>query len=143
MPFLVWKDSMNIGIAKIDEQHMELARAINALYESSTAGEREKEKAIAKALNMLVSYADYHFKTEEDLMKHYGYPQFPKHKAEHDEFASKVVEMNEDMERIGNRLDYREFSQFVRDWFLDHTQGTDREFAPFFKAKGIISRKKM
>jgi hemerythrin len=132
---------MNIGIEEIDEQHMGLARAINALYDSNIA--REREKAVKIALNMLIGYTEIHFKTEEDLMKSHDYPQYLEHKAEHDNFALKVLKLKENMDHLGYNLDYQEFTHFIRDWFLNHTQGTDWELAPFFKEKGLFGKREM
>jgi hemerythrin len=136
MAFIVWNDALKIGIDEIDTQHMKFAGVINSLYDANTA--RERARAVEKALLTLVSYVKYHFKTEEDLMSLHGYPDAADHIVEHVRLTSEVNRLEEKMSGCFYGLDYGDFMKFVRDWFMNHTQGTDRKVIPHFSSVGAM-----
>lgn len=72
----------------IDNQHKELIKRVNDLYDAiekggDAAGEKAKE-----SLEFLTQYTVFHFQAEENLMKTTGYPLFTEHKKIHDKVAS-------------------------------------------------------
>ncbi len=132
MPFIEWSDRLVTGVREADEQHKKLVNLINELYDAMKAG--KGKEVIDKALNELVSYANYHFNTEETLMSKYGFPELSAHKKEHENFKAKVKEFL-DKKAKGEATLTMEVMTFLKDWLVKHVMGTDKKYGPFLQAK--------
>jgi hemerythrin-like metal-binding protein len=87
----------------------------------------------------LLSYALYHFETEEELMQEYGYREaegegMQRHLDQHRGFSSKVVAIREGL-KSGNLTSPRDLIGFLNDWLVNHIQHTDQALAAFVLAK--------
>jgi len=122
--------AMEIGISSIDEQHQILADMINMaeskLTENSTRGEVED------VIRDLMSYALYHFETEEELMLINDYPPIEKEKhfQEHRYFSAAIAQFLQDLRR-GKLISRNELLGFVKDWLNTHILNTDKKLGDF------------
>lgn len=132
--FITWKDSYSVGIDSIDQQHKRLINLINQLQTAvdySTGEEFERE-----ALDELVDYTKTHFTFEEGLMEQNGYPDFEPHKAQH-------VKMIKEVERVLSIYEedhdtaVENAVNFLKDWLINHINGTDKEYSSFLIGKGV------
>ncbi|NPA36709.1 MAG: hemerythrin family protein [Chlorobi bacterium] len=80
-------------------------------------------------------YINYHFNTEETLLREYGYPDLEKHKLEHKMFVSKVEEF-ENRFNSGKLVLSLEITGFLKSWLKDHIQGADKDYSKFLTTKG-------
>lgn len=129
-----WKSSYSVGIRKIDEQHMHLFEILNQLCNAVNA--EDPNKALRKILQELSEYTKYHFQTEESLFKENKYPDYDKHKHEHDHFIAKVIDFlyQYDTQKMTVSLDiYR----FLSEWITEHIVKMDHQYAGFLKEKGV------
>ena len=131
--FIEWKSDYNVGIDSIDQQHRKLINLINQLQTAvdySTGEEFERE-----ALDELVDYTKTHFGYEEGLMEKYGCPDFEPHKAQHRKMIAQVeavlAEYEQDQDRAMN-----DALNFLKDWLIDHINGTDKQYSSFLIEKG-------
>ena len=110
----------------IDAQHKELIKRVNDLYEAIDAG--EAGDAARSALDFLLGYTSYHFRSEEKLMKEKKYPKFAEHKAIHAAFVETVSDLYDDLEELGTTDEFaaRVEEEFTN-WIVNHIQGTDFE----------------
>ena len=132
--FFKWNDSLSLKIPEIDEQHKKLVDIINLLYEAfmdQTANER-----IPEIIHELNQYADYHFTTEEKYFDRFNYEQTEVHKKEHEKYIDKMKEFEEKYNRNPKALTY-EMMNFLRNWWQDHIQGSDRDYQSCFKENGL------
>lgn len=134
MALFIWKDEYSVNIVKIDEQHKKLVALLNDLHSSMLAA--KANSILEKTLTELVDYAAVHFKTEEDLMKDYGFEGFDNHKSAHDSFTKKVGEFYEDF-KSGKKIISVEILFFLKDWLINHINGTDKLYSSFFNSKGV------
>ena len=128
--FIAWSDTFMVGYDKIDDQHKTLVKLVNELHSNMTAG-RTKE-TLMNTLKSLTDYTAYHFKTEERMMEKNNYPDFEKHKKQHDKFVEKVVGFKKQFE-AGNAQVSEDILNFLRDWLLNHIAKTDKQLAGFMK----------
>jgi hemerythrin len=134
MELISWKESLNVGIKDIDEQHKKLVGLINKLFDAMSHG---KSNEIMNAVfSDLSKYVTNHFATEEKLMRKYGYDDYDYHKQEHKFFIDKLNELKEKFSN-GNVAISLEVLNFLKDWLLKHIIGTDRKYIPLFKEHGI------
>ena len=77
-----------------------------------------------------------HFATEEMLMQSHGYPDYPTHKAEHEQLASKVVDFQNKFlsKEVGLTI---EVMEFLKDWLSKHILASDKKYSPFLNSKGV------
>lgn len=77
-----------------------------------------------------------HFTTDDKYMSRFGFPKYEHHKDEHDAFTRKIMDFKMKYDEGSIGLSF-EVMDFLEDWLLKHIQGADREYGPFFNAKGL------
>jgi hemerythrin len=134
MQFLEWKDSYNIGVKEIDNQHRGLFDIISKLFTSQLY--EPDGKYFFLMMNTFVEYTQVHFSTEERYMQEAEYPKFAEHRHEHELFIAQLVKILKDIEKKEPDIESKTLS-FLKDWYLDHILGTDRDLEKPFHAKGF------
>lgn len=132
MALIEWNDGFLVNNETIDKQHKGLIDLLNSL--SQEFDEQKEKKLLEATIEKLFDYTKYHFSTEEYLLRHANYPDYEKHKAEHDAFIKKVKDF------IANFIDgketlTREIIDFLMEWIKNHILKTDREYIPFLEKK--------
>ena len=134
MALMAWTPSYSVGVDSIDEQHQRLFEVINDLHRSMKEG--TAKETFSETLKEAAQYAIYHFENEENYMRKYDYPGYDEHKAQHDSFVSKVLDLQSQMEQ-GRLFLSIEMISFLSDWIHDHVLGIDQELGPFLEKKGV------
>lgn len=134
MPLIQWSDSLSVGIGEIDGQHKTLVSFINDLHFAMSQGKGSKMTQLL--LGKLVGYTRVHFGEEEKYMQRWSYPDFAAHKVEHEAFVKKVTDFQAQSEagKIGLSID---LFDFLKGWLVNHIEGTDKKYAPFFVSHGL------
>lgn len=132
--FVVWKDEYSVGIDSLDFDHKKLLNLINQLqtavhYQTGELFEKE-------ILDEVVAYTKYHFAREEKMMEEAGYPDFDAHVKGHTEMIAKVDDFLSEYEHQGYEA-LEEVALFLRDWLVQHINGTDQEYSSLLKEKGM------
>src|SRR5260370_31096009 len=131
---LEWKTEYAVGIASIDSQQQKLFAIARELYEAMSAG--RGKGSLALILDSLVQYTSVHFAHEERLMRVYDYPDFLKHKAQHDALTKQVLAFQKEFE-AGMASMTVQLLQFLKDWLENHIKVSDFEYAPCLKQKNV------
>jgi hemerythrin len=126
MALITWGPKLMLGIQQIDEQHKKLVQLVNKLNDAMVAG--HGRDAIGPTLTELVKYTQYHFATEERLMKLHGYEHSAEHKAEHAKLLRDVGDFKVRFD-AGNSMLSIELLRFLRDWLFGHIAGSDMKLA--------------
>jgi len=131
MAIFEWDESIALGISTIDEQHKALFGWINNLNEAVKRG--DGAEAVGEVIWKLITYVTEHFSAEERLMLSCNYPGLAAHRKEHDEFVSRLQEIqrnfNDGHEMGKNILD------FLVDWLVCHIKGTDQGYSRFIRQR--------
>lgn len=126
-----WNESLITGIAEIDRQHRVL---VNTLNEANAKLAESLNVAVAEQITKdLLSYAIYHFETEEDLMHDSSYQaasaaEAALHQQQHREFSREVVAVREGLKQ-GKQIAREELLSFLNNWLINHIQNTDMKLA--------------
>jgi hemerythrin-like metal-binding protein len=129
-----WKNEYTVGIGSIDAQHQGLFAVGRELYAAMSTG--QGRGALARILDRLVQYTTVHFAHEERLMQLHHYPDFAKHKAEHDALVKQVVAFQTEFN--GGRATIAvHVLQFIKDWLEKHIQKTDVAYVPYMKTQKV------
>ena len=139
IPF-VWNEEMSTGVEVIDAQHRSLLHMVNDAY--STLSENTNSITLQRITKELLSYAIYHFQTEESLMKQYGYAEerpeeADAHIKEHRNFSAKVVSAREAL-RSGDQREIIQMLEFLKSWITNHTQAIDKKLGRFIQEKEMM-----
>ena len=132
MAIFEWDDSLSVGDEKIDDQHKELIKRIDLLAQHILQ-KRGREK-IHNTLRFMADYGEAHFSTEEELMVTVDYPDFERHKKQHERFKEitdkmkKELDSEEDNEYLASSV-----QRFLIDWLILHIKTEDRAFGEFLK----------
>ncbi len=132
--FVQWNRTLAIGVPKVDNEHKHLVDVLNAFYRAFQAGvAREKVFAV---LNMLLRYAEIHFRNEEALMEAANYPELQEHRKEHERLIEEVFDLNARCE-VGKTEITFETMEFLKHWLLDHILAEDKKLRDYFEQRGI------
>lgn len=134
MSLFQWDEKLSVNIPSIDRQHQKLISLVNQLHDAMKKG--KGKEALNYILEELISYTDYHFKTEEKYFDQYGYAETERHKNEHNSFVKKVNEFNERFSQ-NNAIISLEVLTFLKNWVLQHIQKEDKKYSSFLIEKGV------
>ncbi|RPI06140.1 MAG: hypothetical protein EHM64_03950 [Ignavibacteriae bacterium] len=134
MQFLEWNDTYNIGVKEIDNQHRGLFDIISKLFTSRMV--EPDGKYFFLTLNKFAEYAQVHFSTEERYMQEAQYPKFEEHQREHNLFIAQVLQYVREVQNKKPDIENKTLV-FLKEWYLAHILGTDRDLEIFFKTKGF------
>lgn len=134
MALITWTDDLGVGVRQCDEEHKRLVTMINELHEAMLAG--KGKDAVGPVLRGLALYVAVHFRNEERLLQTYGYPLLPAHQAEHRKLTAQVAAEQERYEKGQVALAVG-LMNFLRDWLVQHIQGSDRRYGAFLNERGV------
>lgn len=135
MSFMEWSDRMSVGVKLLDTDHQLLVKMINELYDAMKAG--HGKDSLGKTLNSLVHYTKVHFAHEEKFFVQTGYPAAADHKKQHDQLTHQVIEIQQKYQNGATSLLSVEVLDFLKDWLVNHIQGSDKNYGPYLNSKGI------
>ncbi len=123
-----WTSDFALGVDAVDRQHQKLVRLLNDLHHSFLLGGNRGE--LASILEELANYTQTHFHDEEQLFMPTAYPGKTAHLAKHQDFIQQITKFRQDFESgvgsVGS-----EILVFLKDWLVQHIQGTDRGYATY------------
>ncbi|HAF27699.1 MAG TPA: hemerythrin [Bacteroidales bacterium] len=134
MAVLNWDSSLSVKIDSIDEEHKELIRIINEFYDNLRKS--TNNELIISLIGGLKAYTITHFKTEENYMEQFKYPDYELHKKEHDDFIFKVSALEKKISE-GKTIVSFEVTSYIKDWIKNHIQKSDKKYSDFFISNGI------
>ncbi|MFZ1641506.1 MAG: bacteriohemerythrin [Candidatus Contendobacter sp.] len=132
--FVEWSNELSVGIEEIDAQHKELVGLLNEIHEAMQQG--HTMQATKSIIDRLDEYTRVHFAVEESLMRILHYPDYERHKEEHDKLIAQLAEIHTKWEKgkgaIGIELAY-----FLKVWLTKHIMEVDKHYTPYFLEQGI------
>ncbi len=131
MAIIAWKKAYETGIVVLDNQHKELIKQIDRLFESIR--NKKSDDVIEETLDMLYSYTMEHFEHEEKLMEKYSYPGLEEHVVIHQKLRDDVQALREKAANDTGKL-ATELLNFLRSWLLDHIVDVDKKYGPFLES---------
>lgn len=134
MPLIYWDDSLKTNIGMIDAQHHRLIDMINEFYD--TINKQNVDKLLNHLIKEMRAYTLLHFNTEEKLFIRYNYPESVEHRNEHKVFLDKVEELEKKLREKKLVMSF-EVTNFLKNWIVEHIQGSDQKYTQFLIDKGV------
>jgi hemerythrin len=127
---IVWNETLMTGVAIIDEQHQILVNMLNDANAQLTGN--VSRDALEEIVRDLMSYALYHFDTEEELMveEDYAVADREQHFGEHRDFSKTVAEVQLGLSQ-GKLITREELLGFLNGWLINHILKTDQQLGKF------------
>lgn len=120
-----WDVKYETGIEEIDLQHRYFLRLINRLAEELATTEDEKYRD--RLLDELRQYASFHFISEENLMRKFGYPGLQAHRLLH-------LHLLDMLSSRGAGHSVQHLIDFLVEWFMGHTASEDRQIGEYIRS---------
>jgi hemerythrin len=117
-----------IGLPEMDEQHAYLYRLFDRIDHAAQMTDREVMKSL---LTEIEGYINFHFNSEEHLMRHYRYPGFAVHQSDHETAGVKLVQFLDDFD-LG-RLNPNGLRIFLTGWLMEHSSSSDTDYVAWIK----------
>jgi len=136
MSRLEWTQDLSVGNDLIDQQHREWISRFNDLDEALRS--RQGPDRIARTLEFLIDYTNYHFNTEEKHMTASGYPGLNDHIAVHGELRTTLANLVEDFEEDGATHSLADsIDTFLGSWLINHIRSVDTFLGTWFREEGL------
>lgn len=131
-----WTDDHSVGVQEIDDQHKELVKITNKLFQAIM--EDRGASVLMDVLLELEEYVIYHFRYEEKLMIDYEYPalELKEHIEEHEALKAQVRDFIMTFSENEDTMDIEVFD-FLRSWTDEHLAQTDAKYIDFFSDKNV------
>ncbi|MBS3775453.1 MAG: hemerythrin family protein [Bacteroidales bacterium] len=120
----IWSESFILNIPVIDQQHkkfFELFEKVSEVYE------KKEPEELDKLITELEDYLQYHFQSEEQLMKENGYEKYEYHKKQHEFFIKRIEEMRQEYGYMNHML-FDKIKTFIKKWFISHILHKDVDY---------------
>jgi hemerythrin len=134
MEFIEWGEHLSVGVTVFDNEHKQLISLVNKLNQALLSG--GAKKTMEEILQNLVNYTKIHFKHEEDYMVLHDYPEYEKHKKEHNALTDQVMDFYTRYQE-GKTVFSLELMNFLKDWLTNHILISDKKYKSFFQSKNV------
>ena len=124
-----WTSNFETGINEIDVQHKKLLEILNRL--AAHLANLATISTLDEIFDELVSYTDYHFKTEEKIWDEYlkNDKWYEEHQKTHNSFIVDILKLKENKEDESHENMIRNIVNFLSKWLAYHILDTDKLMA--------------
>lgn len=123
---LIFTDDCLIGVDQIDEEHRGLFQLVGEIHDLlKNEYMIDKHDQIRDKLERLETYADEHFRHEEEYMEQINHPELELQKKQHLEFDEKMSELDAIMEGQDQEKVLEDLLVYLLRWLYRHIIGSD------------------
>ncbi|MDE2145341.1 MAG: hemerythrin family protein [Burkholderiales bacterium] len=120
--YIHWDGSLETGHPLVDAEHRLLVLLFRKLDVAIKT--RQSADALGHIVREVVRCVEFHFLSEENLMRETGYAGLEAHRSLH---AELLLELNAYVDKIAHRREYPEdLLSFLSDWLSQHIAQHDR-----------------
>lgn len=130
-----WREINSVNVQELDEQHKKLIVIINKFF----AIEPADEAGMLVVIKELETYAEVHFKTEEEYFVKFNYEKAAEHLKLHQAYREKIISFRQQLAAQEDK--YQIFSgllEFLQEWWIGHINGADQEYTKCFNQQGLF-----
>ncbi len=124
-----WNENFEIGISHIDDQHKQLVNLLNKL--AAHLANHSEDILLESVFTELAAYADYHFKSEEEVWNRYlpNDSWTSSHEKNHEDFLQNVlsIKANEENKPLDDII--YDLVSFLSQWLAFHILEADKRCA--------------
>lgn len=132
--FVEWSNELSVGIEEIDAQHQVLVDLLNQIHDAIQ--QRHGVEVTQDIVQRLGEYTRVHFAVEESLMRILHYPDYMRHKEEHEKLIRQLHIFSDKFNTGKASISY-ELAYFLKTWLTKHIMEVDKRYTAHFLAQGI------
>jgi hemerythrin len=140
-----WTEDLSVGIDTIDEYHKALISRIKDLV---TAIKNNFCKyIIGDAINFLERYSAACLSAEERYMQISHYPEYNKHKEQHDSFVTDIHQLKNELLNLDSSEKHASYylsvetNRVMVDWVCNHILNANKTMGAFLRVEMIFGNK--
>ena len=123
-----------VALTEMNDVHYEEIEIINQLHELVLA--KKNNELISEKLQELKEHTIAHFANEERLMQEHGFPPYPIHKYNHDQFLNEFAVLAQNWESTKDVEPLKTFLETtLPEWLNNHISTLDTVTAMFLNEK--------
>ena len=127
-----WDDKLSTGIKSIDFEHKMLIERLNAVTEAIE--KHLDEGTIAKTLDFLLDYTNFHFSNEENFISSNDYPGLDVQQKQHAEFKDSINQIILNFQQDGADKEIAaDIHNLLFTWLIKHIMEVDRQLIQYVK----------
>lgn len=126
MTFFEWDNTLDVGVAAMNEQHKQLIQLMDTLYQKNVAHDPKSE--LLGAIDNLVNFVVIHFQDEENYMASIQFPSLEVHKQIHKHLIEDLSRLIEQFRHDNTQQLNNEFIMFLKFWLSTHIRGIDAKY---------------
>ncbi len=119
-----------LNLPEMDSQHEYLYSLFDRIEDGREVRDTQRMAAL---LEEIERYVNFHFMSEEHLMRLYGAPGFAVHQSDHEIAAAKLVQFMDDFG--AHRLNPAALRIFLTGWLMEHSETADEEYAKWVRQR--------
>ena len=129
---IVWDESLSTGIKSIDEEHKMLIERLNSVTEAIE--KHLDEGTIAKTLDFMLDYTNFHFSNEERFISDNGYPGLEVQQKQHKNFKDSINQIILNFQQDGADKNIAEdIHDLLFVWLKKHIMEVDHQLVKHVK----------
>lgn len=117
-----------LEFVEMDVQHDYLYRLFDSIEQSTEVTDASFMKMILKEIE---NYLNFHFTSEEHLMRTYEVPGFAEHQTDHENMASQFIRYLNDFD--AGQLNPASLRIFLTGWLMEHSESIDSQYVKYIK----------
>jgi hemerythrin-like metal-binding protein len=127
--FIHWNPSLETGQTLVDTEHRILVFLFRKLDVAVKTG--EPHTAVTDVIGELNRYVEFHFASEENLMRETHYPHLATHQVQHADLLAELGVYSSKV--IGLREFPEDLVYFLNNWLIEHIATHDRHVARYVR----------
>ena len=133
MPGIIqWDERFSVGIKEIDDQHKQLFKIIDTVFDGFTGNGEDENQLLKTAFDKVLDYTRYHFTTEERYFEKFHYPDAAEHKKQHALLLEETLNLKRQYTEGAPAVTF-ELIDFLTSWLQKHILLHDKKYAPYIK----------
>lgn len=128
--YIQWDRKYETGQPLIDAEHRLLVMLFRKLDVAIKT--RQSHATLLRIVLEVRKFVDFHFVSEENLMRETGYPNMDAHQTIH---SALIIELNQMTAGLAKHQEYpEELLDFLNKWLADHIGGHDQKVAEHIRS---------
>lgn len=133
-PLIKLEEGYVLGIKEIDEQHNYFVGLLNEVY--NVINKLKGIEQIGHVVDKAISYAGFHFATEEKYFDEFDYEFKEEHEEQHGIISARLGGLKNKFK--GNEIAVaEELIDLMEDWLVEHIAVHDKKYVDCFHKHGL------